>query len=149
MKRRLTRFARDQTGAVSILFFALLFALCVCAMMLMEIGGAYEKYDYVMDVLQRDVNSAVESSLRDEYRADRVLRLDTAAATAALQRYIDSDLTVHGRYTVRIDTVTATETPPSLTASGVATFPTLFSRYGFEDVTFEFKVMSKTYDLDG
>ncbi|MBQ9459295.1 MAG: hypothetical protein IJU66_05110 [Oscillospiraceae bacterium] len=155
MKERLSRFACDQTGAMTIVFHAFLFALLMGALVIMEIGGTYERYDYVMDVLQRDVNSTVESYILDNYRADMKLALpggrsarDAARVYVAVCELVEQDLIAHG-YQVTISDYELTGASPSFTVSGTASFPTLFSHVGFGDVTFAFRVTSRAYDLDG
>lgn len=156
MKERFSRFARDQTGAITIVFHAFLFTLLMGALVIMEIGGAYERYDYVMDVLQRDVNSTVESYILDNYRADMKLTLTQRASRrpaearllyAAVCELAEQDLNAHG-YQVAISDYELADDALSFTVSGTASFPTLFSHVGFGDVTFAFRVTSRAYDLD-
>ena len=51
-------------------------------------------------------------------------------------------------YTVKIKNVGTTTSPPSLTAKGTIRFKTVFSQFGFRDVTFNFTVRSTNYDLE-
>ena len=93
-----------------------------------------------LDVVKRMVR------MNDAYRADRVLILDAASAEADFRAFVSSDFP--SRYTVTIQTVTATASPPALTATGTIFFPTIFSQYGFRDLTFSFAVRAMNYDLD-
>ena len=140
------RIITDRSGKLSILLFGLLFGLLLLVFLVIEMGGAYQNYGYAESVLQRAANSAVENNLNDAYRADRVLILDAASAESDFRTFVSSDFP--SRYTVTIQTVTATASPPALTATGTISFPTIFSQYGFRDLTFSFAVRATNYDLD-
>lgn len=140
------RIITDRSGKLSILLFGLLFGLLLLVFLVIEMGGAYQNYGYAESVLQRAANSAVENNMNDAYRADRVLILDAASAEADFRAFVSSDFP--SRYTVTIQTVTATASPPALTATGTISFPTIFSQYGFRDLTFSFAVRAMNYDLD-
>lgn len=146
---RLIHLLRSKHGDMTTSFIASTVVIILLAMLGMEYAAALQKYDYVLDLIQRAVNTSVEYNIRDEYRSDRILKLNTGAAEQSLYRYIDSDITQHGRYTISIGSVTTTETPPSMTVSGTGSFPTMLSNFGIGDVTFTFQVTSTNYDLDG
>ena len=148
MTARVKRLLRSRRGEVTTGFVAGAFVIILLALFGVEYAAALERYDYALDLIQRAVNTAVEYNIRDEYRADRILKLDTAAAENTVRRYIDSDVIGHGRCTVCVDSVTAYETPPSLTVTGTGSFPTLLSKFGVGDVSFSFTVTSTNYDLD-
>ena len=148
MRARVKNLLRSRRGDVTTGFAFGTFLIILIALFGMEYAAALEKYDYALDLIQRAVNTAVEYNIRDEYRSDRVLKLDTAAAKTTVRRYIDSDLNARGRYTVRINKITVKATPPTLTVNGTGSFPTLLSRFGAKDVTFRFTVTSTNYDLD-
>ena len=99
-----------------------------------------------MDVLQRSCNSAVEANIDDTYRADKVLILDTAGAEADFHSFVSSDLT--DRYRLTVQSITCTETPPSMEVIGTVTFNTIFAQYDWDDLTFSFKVRATNYDLE-
>ena len=148
MRARIGTLLRERRGDITTSFAFGAFLIILVALLGMEYAAAMEKHDYALDLLQRAVNTAVEYNIRDEYRADRILMLDTAAAENTVRRYIDSDVIGHGRCTVCVDSVTAYETPPSLTVTGTGSFPTLLSKFGVGDVSFSFTVTSTNYDLD-
>jgi hypothetical protein len=137
---------KNRTGSVPIMFFGFLFVLLLMTFLVIEMGATMENHDYVVSVLQRACNSAVEANIMDEYRADRVLLLDTQGADEAFRSFVQSDLP--SKYRIVINTVNCTASPPSMTATGTMTFPTIFSQYGFEEITVSFKVKSTNYDLD-
>lgn len=141
MKRILT----CKSGNLPLILFGLLFALLLLTFLVVEFGAAYQSYDYAGFLLQRAANSAVESNMRDEYRADKVLLLDAAGAAADFRSFVAGDFP--SKYRVTIENVSATASPPVLTATGTITFPTVFSQYGFDDLTFRYKVCATNYDL--
>lgn len=137
---------KDRTGSVSIVFFGFLFLLLLMTFLIIEMGTTMENHDYAVSVLQRACNSAVEANILDEYRADRILMLDTHGADEDFRSFVQNDLP--SKYRVVINSVNCTVSPPSMTASGTLTFPTVFSQYGFEEITVSFKVESTNFDLD-
>ena len=137
---------KNRCGNMSVIFLGFVFLLLTVALVIMEFGGAFEKYQQAETLLQRACNSAVESNVLDEYRADGILKLDVAQAEADFRTFVADDMP-HG-YTVMIDTVDMTTQSPSMTATGEVTFSTLFNSYGFDDVTFSFKVRATNYRLE-
>jgi len=137
---------KDRKGSVSILFFGFLFMLLLMTFLIIDMGATMENHDYAVSVLQRACNSAVEANILDEYRADRVLMLDAQGADEDFRSFVQNDLP--SKYRVVINSVSCTASPPSMTATGTMTFPTVFSQYGFEKITVSFKVQSTNYDLD-
>lgn len=142
MKRILT----SRSGKLSILLFGLLFCLLLLAFLVVEMGTTYQNYDNAQALLQRAANSAVENNMMDEYRADHILMLDTSSAQADFRSFAASD--IPSKYSVTINQVSASASPPTLTAAGTVTFQTVFSKYGFSDLTFSYTVKATNYDLD-
>ena len=112
----------------------------------MEMGATMENYSYAEDVLQRACNSAVEANIDDAYRADRILIMDPEGAKASYRNFVRNDLPSKYKYT--ITDIQCTVSPPSMTVIGEITFPTVFSQYGFDEITHTVKVISTNYDLD-
>ena len=137
------KFLKDKTGGISIIFIGLVFFLLLISFLIMEMGAAYENYYDAETILLRCCNSAVEKDMSDNYRADNILHLDISAATADFNSYLQSDMP--DKYTVKINSISGTETPPTLTVTGTVTFSTLFQEYGFDDITFHFTVKSTNY----
>ena len=140
------KFLRDKRGSTTVLFGGILFALLSLTLLIMELGSTYEQYDYAMDVLQRSCNSAVERNIMDEYRADKVLLLDCGGAEDDFFMFVQQDMPE--KYVLTFESVSCTSSPPSMTAVGKITFPTVFSQYGFSGVTYSFKTRATNYDLD-
>ncbi len=137
---------KDKRGGTSILFIGIVFVMLLMSFLIMELGGAYQNYFAAESVLQRSVNSAVEKNMDDAYRADGILKLRLEQAKADFAQFAETDL--DDKYSLTISTITATEMPPSLTATGTITFPTVFSQYGFRDVSFEFAVSAVNFEVD-
>jgi len=137
------RLLKDKTGGIPVIFIGLVFFLLLTAFFIMEMGAVYENYYDAETILQRSCNSAVEKNMLDAYRADNILRLDVSAAKAEFYSYLASDMP--DKYTVRINSITGSATPPALTVTGTVTFSTLFEQYGFDDLSFSFTVRSTNY----
>lgn len=137
------KFLRDKTGSIPVIFIGLVFFLLLICFLIMEMGAAYENHYAAETILQRSCNSAVEKNMLDAYRADGILRLDVAEAMSDFYRYLESDMP--DKYTVTINSITGSEMPPVLTATGTVTFSTLFGQYGFDDLTLDFAVQSTNY----
>ena len=137
------RLLKDKTGGIPVIFIGLIFFLLLIAFLIMEMGATYENYYDAETILQRSCNSAVEKNMLDTYRADNILRLDVSGATADFRSYLASDMP--DKYTVKIQSITGSATPPALSVTGTVTFSTLFGQYGFDDITFEFTVQSTNY----
>ena len=142
----MSKILQSKTGSASLLFFGLTLALLFTTFLVIEMGSTYESYDYAMDVLQRSCNSAVERNIRDEYRADGILLLNTASASSDFRAYVAADMP--SRFSVSIDSITCRESPPSMEVIGSVKFSTMFALYGFETRTFTFKVRATNYDLN-
>ncbi len=137
---------KGKTGSISVLYIGFMFFLMVITFVIMEMGAAYQNYYDAETILQRCCNSAVESNILDEYRADNILYMNIQGATADFSSYLDSDMP--DKYTVTITNVTGTATPPNLIVTGTVTYSTLFQQYGFDDITFNFTVEATNYRIE-
>lgn len=137
---------KDKTGGIPIIFIGLIFVLLLVAFLIMEMGAVYENYYDAETMLQRCCNSAVEKNLVDKYRADHILYLDVSGAKNDFYGFLESDLPE--KLTVTVSSITGTATPPGLTVRGTVTFSTLFSQYGFEDISFDFVVKASNYRIE-
>ncbi len=134
---------KDKAGGVPVIFIGLVFFLLLITFLIMEMGAAYQNYYDAETILQRSCNSAVEKNMLDTYRADHILYLDVSAATTDFYSYLESDMP--DKFTLTINSITGTATPPTLLVTGTVTFSTLFREYGFDDITFDFTVKSTNY----
>ena len=137
------RLLKDKAGGIPVIFIGLVFFLLLIAFLIMEMGAAYENYYDSETILQRSCNSAVEKNMLDAYRADNILRLDVSGATADFFSFLSSDMP--DKYTVTVNSITGSATPPALTVTGMVTFSTLFGQYSFDDLSFNFTVQSTNY----
>ena len=127
------------------MFVGFLFFLLMITFLIMEMGSAYNDYYDAETILQRCCNNAVEYNMLDNYRADHILKLDVQGAKNGFTSYLKSDMP--DKYTITVSSVDGTDTPPNLTVIGTVKYPTLFSQYGFSDLTFSFKVESNNFRI--
>ena len=119
---------KDRSGGISIIFIGLVFFLLIISFLIMEMGAAYENYYDAETILQRCCNGSVEKNMSDAYRADNILYLDVPSAIADFKNYLASDMP--DKYTITVNSITGSATPPTLTVTGAITFSTLFKQYG-------------------
>ena len=136
----------DRKGSLSILLIGLLLCVLLLTFLVIEMGATYYRYEQAEAILQRAANSAVENNIDDKYRADKELRLRPILAQLEFRTFVLLDFP--DNYTVKIRSIDTTTSPPSLTAEGTVSFSTIFSQFGFQDVTYDFSVRSTNYDLD-
>lgn len=134
---------REKTGGLPVIFIGLVFFLMLITFMIMEMGAAYENYYDAGTILQRCCNNAVENNILDSYRADHILYLDIPGATADFSSYLNSDMP--DKYTLHVSSITGSAVPPALIVTGTVTFSTLFHKYSFDDITFNFTVESSNF----
>ncbi len=139
------KIVKDNSGGVPILFVGFMFLLLLTTFLLMEMGSAYNNSYDAETILQRCCNNAVEKNMLDNYRADHILKLNVQGAKNDFSNYLKSDMPA--KYTITVSAITGTDTPPNLTVTGTVKYPTLFSQYGFSDITFNFKVKSNNFRI--
>lgn len=137
---------KDKAGGIPIIFIGLVFVLLLMAFLIMEMGAAYENYYDAETILQRCCNSAVEKNIVDEYRADHILYLDVSGAKNDFYSFLESDMPE--KLTVAVGNITGTATPPNLIVRGTVTFSTLFTQYGFDDISFDFVIEASNYRIE-
>lgn len=137
---------KDKDGGIPIIFIGLVFVLLLMAFLIMEMGAAYENYYDAETILQRCCNSAVEKNIADEYRADHILYLDVSGAKNDFYSFLESDMPE--KLTVAVSSITGTVTPPNLIVRGTVTFSTLFTQYGFDDISFDFVIEASNYRIE-
>ena len=137
------RLLQDKAGSIPVIFIGLVFFILLIAFLIMEMGAVYENYYDAETILQRSCNSAVEKNMLDAYRADKILQLDVSGATVDFFSFLSSDMP--DKYTVTVNSITGSATPPTLTVTGAVTFSTLFGQYSFDDLSFNFTVQSTNY----
>ncbi len=135
----------DHKGATSIIFIGLIFFLLMLTMLVMEMGAVQKNYSTALFVLQRSANTAVEKNMDDSYRADGILKLNSDEAKKDFESFAREDL--NEKYTLHLNSIEATSEPPGLKATGTVTFPTVFSKYGFKDLSFKFSVSAVNFEV--
>lgn len=131
------RILKDRKGDAFVFILILVFFIMTLAAVLIEYNRMESLYQQIEYALQRGVNSAVEYAMRDEYRRDGYILLDTAAAEETLYTYLHEDMEldsglnkyVDGEwvYELEINNIQATESPPRLTFTGVLRTRSIFS----------------------
>jgi len=120
---------KNRRGDTFVFIFILVFFILTLAVILIEYFRMESLHQQVEYVLQRGVNSCVEYAIRDEFRKDGYVLLDTEAAEERLYEYLhfsvglDSEFnkyTAEGQWNYRLEIkhIHATESPPRLTLVG-------------------------------
>jgi len=136
----------SSKGSISLIALGVALLLIMLMLVFVEMTAVYENSEYAVDVIQRACNSAVQMSIMDEYRADRILKMDTDKAQELFYEYLAVDS--QGRFSVNVYDIEATDTPPQLIVRGEISFPTVFSKVGFESFSHKFEIRSSTIDLE-
>jgi len=155
----LNRIIKDKTGKIPLMMFGFLFALFAFSMLIMEVGGMMERHDYVVSVIQRSCNSALEKNIPDKYRQDNIIIFDTVQADSDLREYIDQfNEGNDNKYNVVISEIVAiSDTEEDIAANGIATklpqllvkgtmtIPMIFGSMSFD---VEYNVWATNYKID-
>ncbi|KPU45068.1 hypothetical protein OXPF_15460 [Oxobacter pfennigii] len=128
---------KNRRGDAFVFLLILIFFILTLAAILMEYFRMESLYQQAEYVLQRGVNSAVEYAMRDEYRRDGYLLLDTEEAQTQLYEYLhdsmglDAELNKYAgtqwNYRLEIKELLVTESPPRLTLTGEIVSRSVFS----------------------
>jgi hypothetical protein len=128
---------KNRKGDTFVFIIILVFFILTLAVILIEYYRMESLYQQIEYVLQRGVNSSVEYAVRDEYRKDGYVLLDTAAAEEALYTYLHENMELDSglnkyvggewMYELEIKNIHATESPPRLTFDGVLRTRSIFS----------------------
>lgn len=155
---RIKRALKNRKGDTFIFIIILVFFILTLSAILIEYFRMEAMYQQVEYTLQRGVNSAVETAMRDEYRRDGYALLDTAAAEEALYTYLyesmalDSELNKYTNsewvYELEIENLHATESPPRLTLDGALRTRSIFSLLTGE-VRLPFTISSVNTRMEG
>lgn len=119
----LKRILNDKTGSMPLFMIGLLFIMLVFSLFIMEVGGLIERHDYILAIVQRSCNSALEKNIPDKYRQDKIVIFNTAQATADLESYIAQFNEGNGnKYQVDITEIIAiSDTEAEIIANGSVT----------------------------
>lgn len=128
--------------------------------LVMELGNIYVMYDSLEMKLQRVVNSAVEYSMLDDYRADRILQLNGVQAQQTLNEYLTTDLGINAsgvhyedgkqQYQIVITSTDIDSTNPSITIKGTVYINTIFTLFVSNGrLDFPFEIKSSNFRIEG
>lgn len=127
---------KDRSGTMFVYVLIILTFLLSFSLLVGELYRVHSIQTHLEYEMQRAVNIAVEDAMKDSWRQDKIGKLDTARARQDLYEYLDVWLGLNGAlekyqdgtlvYTVRIDTLTATEDPPRLHVSGRIVIPNAY-----------------------
>lgn len=142
---------KNRRGDTFVFIIILVFFILTLAAILIEYLRMESLYQQIEYVLQRGVNSAVEYSIKDEYRRDGYVLLDTEVAEEKLYEYLhesmelDAELNKYAgtqwNYRLEIERIHATESPPRLTLDGEIRTRSIFS-FLTGDVRLPFSISS-------
>lgn len=128
---------KNRRGDAFVFLLILIFFILTLAAVLMEYFRMESLYQQVEYVLQRGANSAVEYSMRDEYRRDGYALLDTEEAQTQLYAYLHESMELDAQlnkyagtewnYRLEIKEILVTERPPRLTLTGEIVSRSVFS----------------------
>lgn len=149
---------KGDEGNLTIISVVIIFAIVCVFGILMNVASLYITYTAIESKIQRSVNSAVEYSIMDSYRADGELRMDTVTATAKLQEYLASDLDIDSSgvhykdgqevFHVVFSDTEITASPPDITVKGTVVYQTPLSIFGQRfSATYDFDISSHTVDI--
>lgn len=124
------------------------------------IGEFYRIHLLQQDIeyqLQRTVNCAVEYSMGDSYRQDKIVNLDVGEAKREFYTYLQDDVGLDSRhrkykdgkltYRLYFSSVDGTSNPAVLTVKGEAEASSLFS-FLAGNITIPFEISSTNYRVD-
>lgn len=142
---------KDRRGDTFVFIVILVFFILTLAVILNEYFRIESLYQQIEYVLQRGVNSALEYSIKDEYRRDGYVLSDTEVAEEKLHEYLhesmelDAELNKYAGtqwdYQLEIKRIHATESPPRLTLDGAIRTRSIFS-FLTGDVRLPFSISS-------
>lgn len=149
---------KNRKGDAFVFILILVFFIMTLAAVLIEYKRMESLYQQIEYTLQRGVNSAVEYAIRDAYRKDGYVLLDTAEAEEKLYEYLhenmelDSELNkyVDGEwvYELEIKNIQVTESPPRLMFNGLLRTRSIFSLLP-GDVRLPFSISSINIRTEG
>lgn len=133
---RLRRILSNRRGDAFVFILILVFFILTLSAILIEYFRMESLYQQVEYVIQRGVNTSVETAMLDEYRRDGYSRMDSALAEDTLYTYLhesmglDSELNKYAGnqwvYRLEIESIDATDEPPCLTLKGVLKTRSIF-----------------------
>lgn len=150
------KYAKKECDGM-ILIMIIVFVLVTLSV---TVGEFYRIHLLQQDIeynLQRSVNCAVEYSMGDSYRQDKIINLDVAEARRQFYTYLRDDVGLDSRhrkykdgklsYRLYFSSVDGTSNPAVLSVKGEAEASSLFS-FLTGGITIPFEISSTNYRLD-
>lgn len=137
---------KSKRGAMPILFIGLVFLMLMMTMLVMEIGATYNSYYKAQSVLQRACNEAVQIATLDRYRADGMSAMSQQFFYLVFHNEVQNNMPQGFAWSSK--SIQLSNSPATAKIEGTVTIPTLFSKYGFSDVTFHCKVSTENRRLE-
>ncbi len=151
-----TKYAKKECSGM-LLTMIIVFVLVTLSV---TVGEFYRIHLLQQDIeyqLQRSVNCAVEYSMGDSYRQDKIVNLDVTEAKREFYKYLQDDVGLDSRhrkykngklsYRLYFSEVTGTSNPAVLTVSGEAEASSLFA-FLTGGIKIPFEISSTNYRVD-
>ena len=156
-KKSRSALLNKKSGSGTILTMILVFFIVIFAV---TIGEFYRIHLLQQDVeyqLQRSINCAVEFSMGDTYRQDKIVNLDVELAKKEFYRYLSEDIGLDSsyrkyqdgklKYTLYFTSVDGTSNPAVLTVKGRVEADSLFAFLSGK-IKIPFSISSTNYRVD-
>lgn len=151
-----TKYAKKECSGM-LLTMIIVFVLVTLSV---TVGEFYRIHLLQQDIeyqLQRSVNCAVEYSMGDSYRQDKIVNLDVTEAKREFYKYLQDDVGLDSRhrkykngrlsYRLYFSEVTGTSNPAVLVVSGEAEASSLFA-FLTGGIKIPFEISSTNYRVD-
>ena len=151
---------RSSSGAAGVGVLLLFTAALTSFLLVCEFLYAFSARQSIDDELSRAANTAVDLAMSDAHRQDRLLELDTAIAYERFYEYLYNDMRLSPRlearsqnngiiYSIDIDGLTITGSPPSIRFTAIVTLqPAFLSRIAPVPLRFSIRCSSTNRKID-
>lgn len=149
---------KNKAGSMLPLMLVIIFVLMSVSLVIGEIYLSYSLQGYIEYELQRAVNIAVESAMKDSYRQDYEGRLDADKTEETFYHYLYSYLGLNSqleklvngelKYKLEISAITKTEAPPKFLIKGKLTAKSDLAFLLGKDIEIPFEIASKNVRTD-
>ncbi len=148
---------KDQSGSMFVFVLIILIFLLTFSALIGEYYRIHSIQNHCEYEIQRAVNVCVEEAMIDSFRQDKIGHLDTARAIQNFSNYLTRDIGLTQAremvsdgtlvYSLRLDSVSATEDPPRLFAKGTVFIPSAYP-FLIETVQVPFDIASRNGRID-
>ena len=158
---RFVEFVKDDRGAASYVWLLIILIIAIVILSFsLEIYQAFTVKDKITVLFERAGNMAVSFSMRDEYRMEKMQRIDTYKARTMFLEYIEDGLGLTGNYpsyvydngSLKYDLVFSelriTEEPPLIeSVAEVAMRPATSARWIPESIKISLPIKSRSRNV--